>query len=503
MPPPTQVNVSSSIRYRQRSTSPSRRTLLDEECHTWQATYNRFKHFETIHGGADTSDGTGSTFFPGDRPTSASLIAATRGKGQRHPLTLKRMLGRGTPHANGGAAGGGVGASSSALDVGQSSASPLSVVTPSSSSAGLLNRGAQYRAAAGEEQSEIVSALSTWNRFASIDTRLRESVFGTGVVRAPSSSMMIPQQHAFLGHPQRRLAEQMRELSGPARRIDHNKSAARLAPHPFLPNYFAGAPDGSVVLWEVGCAQPLVRYCKPEHAGWRSGHISRVRVSTDGLKMAACDSSGQLALWRVCGGDKDIFPCVGLKCNSKRTLDTEFLNEGSVLATAGQSATHRNLCIWDTLMPPRVCRVAAINCGPSNGLYSMVYSDRYQQIVVGDGGGNLVVYDLRQRRICDTVEGAHGKAVMVLTRDPVGQLIASGSTDGCVKVWSLATSRLREVCALPNLHPQHTFVNLITSDSMISQRGVTDVVWTEQSLVTCGADGTVKLTPRNRFKRWK
>jgi WD40 repeat protein len=466
---------------------------LDEECHTWYATYNRFKHFETIHGGADTTN-TNNPFFPGDRPTVAPLRAASKGKGmgQRHPGAIGRMLGRGRPHAGTNAAA----AAATSVSSGRSMDSPSSVnYSPTLSATAILNRGAQYRAAAGEEQSEIVAALSTWNQFPHATTFSRNQFNGSILSNTQ-------QQHSFLGHPQCRLAQQLRQLTGPTQHIDHKKPTVRLAPHPFLPHYFSGSPDGSVVLWEVGCANPLVRYCKPEQAGWRSGYVTRVRVSMDGHKMAACDSSGQLALWRVSGGDKEIFPFVGLKCNSKRTLDAEFLNDGTVLATAGQSATHRNLCLWDTLMPPRVCRVAAINCGPSNGLYSMTYSERYQQIVAGDGAGNLSVYDLRQRRVSTTMESAHTKAVMVLARDPSGQFIASGSTDGSVKVWSLASSRLEEVCALPNVHPQHTFVNQLTSDSMISQRGVTDLVWTEQSLVTCGADGTVKLTPRNRFKAW-
>ena len=44
-------------------------------------------------------------------------------------------------------------------------------------------------------------------------------------------------------------------------------------------------------------------------------------------------------------------------CHNKHGSDFVFVGSSSLLATAGQSSEHRNVALWDTLMPQRKSNV--------------------------------------------------------------------------------------------------------------------------------------------------
>ena len=52
---------------------------------------------------------------------------------------------------------------------------------------------------------------------------------------------------------------------------------------------------------------------------------------------------------------KNIFPYVfqSLSCHNKTTSDFVFVGSSSLIATAGHSSESKNVCLWDTLLPPR------------------------------------------------------------------------------------------------------------------------------------------------------
>jgi WD40 repeat protein len=93
-------------------------------------------------------------------------------------------------------------------------------------------------------------------------------------------------------------------------------------------------------------------------------------------------------------------------------------------------------------------------------------------------------------------EHVHQKAIRSLAVHPSkGNYFATGSTDGTVKMWTYSHGRPTAHAHLTNMHPTHTFMNGATSDSLISQRGTTDLAFSRDFLLTCGADGNVKITP--------
>eukprot|EP00516_Mucochytrium_quahogii_P004586 CAMPEP_0203760566 /NCGR_PEP_ID=MMETSP0098-20131031/13830_1 /ASSEMBLY_ACC=CAM_ASM_000208 /TAXON_ID=96639 /ORGANISM=" , Strain NY0313808BC1" /LENGTH=2496 /DNA_ID=CAMNT_0050654185 /DNA_START=458 /DNA_END=7945 /DNA_ORIENTATION=- len=220
----------------------------------------------------------------------------------------------------------------------------------------------------------------------------------------------------------------------------HSKRVMSVTSHPFLPYYVSGQFDGTAVLWNAGVdpKEPVTKLNKPTESTWKSGYTTRVRITEDGCRVAACDSTGQVLLWNLTdASDAEIDPFGKLNCHTKRALDVAFLNcNGSVFATAGQSHHSENLCIWDLSLPPRTARVFAAKCAVNSAAYSLAYLQDQQVILVGSGAGQLGVFDLRQRALILEEAHVHTKAVRSLAVHPSGgNYFASGSTDGTVKLW--------------------------------------------------------------------
>ena len=45
------------------------------------------------------------------------------------------------------------------------------------------------------------------------------------------------------------------------------------------------------------------------------------------------------------------------QCHNKHGSDFVYVGSSSLLATAGQSSEHRNVALWDTLMPQRKANI--------------------------------------------------------------------------------------------------------------------------------------------------
>ncbi|GBG31732.1 DmX-like protein 1 [Hondaea fermentalgiana] len=280
------------------------------------------------------------------------------------------------------------------------------------------------------------------------------------------------------------------------------RTVMHVSSHPFLPLYVTAQYDGSAMIWDAARdpEEPVVRLRKPSDDArkWKHGHTTRVRISEDGMRFAACDSAGHVLLWNLADcRDSENEPFGQFACHTKRTLDCAFLNyNGNIFASAGQSQHSENLCLWDLSMPPRSCRVASVHCCAHSVAYSLAYLQDQQVVIVGGGNGQIGVFDLRQRMLILEEDHVHSKAIRSLAVHPTGgRYFASGSTDGSVKLWSYRSGRLASHAHLTNMHPTHMFVNELTSDSILSQRGTTDVTFSRDFLYSCGADGTVKMTP--------
>jgi len=276
-----------------------------------------------------------------------------------------------------------------------------------------------------------------------------------------------------------------------------NKTVMHVQSHPYLPFFAAGTYDGSCYLVDAEKDEMIVQFNKPV-VDWKPSHVTRVRFAEDGLRLASCDSAGQVLLWNVADSHaREDDPFIAMQGHTKRALDCTFMNyNGSMLATVGQSSHSENLCLWDLSLPPSSRRVAKLACCSHSAAYSVAHLQDEQVLIIGGGNGQLAVFDLRQRVLLAEEEHVHHKAIRSLAVHPSrGHYFGSGSTDGSVKLWSYRGGRPMSHAHLTNMHPTHTFMNEATSDSLISQRGTTDLAFSRDFLYTCGADGSVKMTP--------
>lgn len=76
--------------------------------------------------------------------------------------------------------------------------------------------------------------------------------------------------------------------------------------------------------------------------------------------------------------------------------------------------------------------MAAVNCrfSHSHSFYSLAYLDGSQSVVIGDGHGDLSLFDMRQRTVMFTQKQVHHKAIRTIAVDPSKAYFATGSTDG-------------------------------------------------------------------------
>ena len=158
------------------------------------------------------------------------------------------------------------------------------------------------------------------------------------------------------------------------------------------------------------------------------------------------------------------------------------MNSGSLIVTAGISNDkryllnyfffpnfYRNLCIWDTLLPPSKMLVKSFS-NHEMGATSVVYSPRHQLLISGGKKGDigkliilyarisnifLVVIDVRQQKLLETIKG-HTLNVKSLALDSLEDFFLSGSSEGNIKSWSLPSLECKE--NWDDVHMKHRFV---------------------------------------------
>lgn len=101
--------------------------------------------------------------------------------------------------------------------------------------------------------------------------------------------------------------------------------------------------------------------------------------------------------------------------------------------TAGQSADHKNIALWDTLLPQKKCLVTSFACHEHNGASAILYAPLNQLLITGGKKGDVFVFDMRQRVQRDKFQ-AHDSAVKCMALDPQEEFFVTGSADGDIKV---------------------------------------------------------------------
>lgn len=121
--------------------------------------------------------------------------------------------------------------------------------------------------------------------------------------------------------------------------------------------------------------------------------------------------------------------------HSQLCSDFSFLGSSSLLVTAGTSKDHKNVCLWDTLLPTKKSLVKSFSCHEQHGSAAVIYAPLNQVLITGGRKGDVFIFDMRQRSQRHKFQ-AHDSAVKCLALDPGEEFFVSGSADGDLKVSS-------------------------------------------------------------------
>ncbi|XP_026199010.1 dmX-like protein 1 isoform X2 [Anabas testudineus] len=252
----------------------------------------------------------------------------------------------------------------------------------------------------------------------------------------------------------------------------------RMTSHPTLPYYLTGAQDGSVRMFEWGHSQQIICFRSPGNS-----RVTRIRFNHQGNKFGIVDADGGLSLWQTNTTGNAPKPYLTLQCHNKTAHDFVFVSSSSLIATAGLSTDNRNVCLWDTLVPPANSLVHAFYCHES-GATVLSVAPRQQLLITGGRKGWISVLELSHKHQRQSFQ-AHDSPVKALAVDPTEDCFISGSAEGNIKVWSMATQSL--LYTFPNEHArQSLFRNLGTGVMQIE-------VGPANHIFSCGADGTMKM----------
>ena len=122
-----------------------------------------------------------------------------------------------------------------------------------------------------------------------------------------------------------------------------------------------------------------------------------------------------------------------MQVHSKQASDFTFLGSSSLLITVGQSNDHKNVCMWDTLLPSKKSLVAPFTCHEQHGASAVLYAPLHQLIITGGRKGDIFIFDMRQRTQRSKFQ-AHDSAIKCMALDPVEEFFVTGSADGYIKV---------------------------------------------------------------------
>lgn len=133
-----------------------------------------------------------------------------------------------------------------------------------------------------------------------------------------------------------------------------------LKSHPNLNYYLAAQYAGSrretvVNLFQFGQQQELLSY----QTG-NSARISKIDFDPFGSRFGACDTRGNLMLWKFGSSSKSLLPFKDIKCHSSSCNDFCFLKSSTVLATVGSSSSGGSVAMWDTLLPPDKAKIKGL-----------------------------------------------------------------------------------------------------------------------------------------------
>jgi len=194
--------------------------------------------------------------------------------------------------------------------------------------------------------------------------------------------------------------------------------AASIGISPDSQTFAVGDSSGKVYLWNMTATQLLATF--EGHIGW----VWSVAFSPDGKTLVSSGSDAAIRLWDVESGQ-----CLQVLTGHHDCVwSVAFSPDGQRIASGSDDRTVR---LWN--LQGQCLHVME---GHTNNVYSVHFSPNHQTLASGSKDTDLRIWDAIEGNCLEVLQG-HSDGVWCVRYSPDGQLLASGSQDRSVRLWSV------------------------------------------------------------------
>lgn len=310
-----------------------------------------------------------------------------------------------------------------------------------------------------------------------------------------------------------------------------------MTPHPTRPLFLSGSAGGEVYLWRYGDTVSTAGFTpvlkEPEGGAPRtnivaapsltfistggSGNVptaatlpgwhrpTAVRFSQCGERFAAIGEGGLLAAWGLGAPRKGSLGRADwtLQVLQRRGCSLTYLCGSSTVVVAGGMGNRgSNAAMWDTAAPPHQSLITALLHHQST-VTQLAAVPGGRLLASGDETGSLVVTDMRMNGSIESGGGrgiweskerhAGGVTALASGITSTGQpVIASGSKDGLLRLWSASRGTLIQTIETAQYSRGRNFFAEAIQQHRHEVKGLQFV---DDGLTACGMDGAVRFFP--------